>query len=76
MSVEFYTKITPQLKDEGDAREIVIMIQAERKKIGTKLDQRVNVVLPDWPVDFEVYIKKRALINSIKKGEKFKIQKL
>ncbi|MEK7502590.1 MAG: isoleucine--tRNA ligase [Patescibacteria group bacterium] len=76
LSVEFDTKITPQLKDEGDAREIVRMIQAERKKIGTKLDQRVNVVLPDWPVDFEVYIKKRALINSIKKGEKFKIQKL
>ncbi len=76
LSVELDTKITPQLKDEGEARDIVRMIQEERKKMGTKLDERINVILPDWPVDFEEYIKKRALINSIKRGEKLKIQKL
>jgi len=76
LSVELDTKITPQLKKEGEAREIVRKIQEERKKMGTNLDERVDVVLPDWPKDFEEYIKKRALINSIKKGEKLKIQKL
>ncbi len=76
LSVEFDTKITPQLKKEGEAREIVRNIQEERKKLGTRLDERVDVVLESWPAEFENYIKKRALINSIKKGEKFKIQKL
>jgi len=75
LAVELDAKITPELKKEGEAREIVRMIQDKRKKMGTKLDGQVNVILPDWPINFEEYIKKRALINSIKKGEKFKIQK-
>ncbi len=75
LSIEFDTKITPDLKDEGEAREIVRMIQGQRKKMGTTLDERVNVILPDWPMNFEEYIKKRALINNIKKGERFEVEK-
>ncbi len=59
----------------GRAREIVRQIQGERKKLGTKLDEKVDVILEDWPEDFEKYIKTQALINTLKKGEKFAVSK-
>ncbi len=49
------------------------MIQEERKSLNTSLDQKVNVILPSWPEKFEEYIKKKALVISLKKGEKFEI---
>lgn len=72
ISVELDTDITPQLKAEGEARELVRQIQDERKKIGTSLDELVNVSLPNWPQDFEEDIKSRALVSSLSKGE-FKV---
>lgn len=49
------------------------MIQEERKKIGTRLDEKIDVVLPDWPKEYEEEIKRKALIQNLKKGEPFKI---
>jgi isoleucyl-tRNA synthetase len=72
LSVELDTTITPELQKEGEAREIVRNIQSERKNLGTTLDQKVNVELPRWPVEFEEEIKKKALIDKLSKG-KFKV---
>lgn len=69
------TKITPELKAEGEARDIVRMIQGERKNLGTSLSEKVNVTLPDWPKEFESEIKKKALVNELKKGD-FKVSKI
>lgn len=68
LEVDFNFDITPELKLEGEAREIVRMIQDERKKLGTSLDEKVRVVLPDWPAGFEEYIKQKALVSNLKKG--------
>jgi hypothetical protein len=57
------------------ARTWVRKIQAERKVLGTSLDERVDVVLPDWPEKFELEIKRKALINNLTKGE-FKVTKI
>ncbi|OGH23449.1 MAG: hypothetical protein A2629_00180 [Candidatus Levybacteria bacterium RIFCSPHIGHO2_01_FULL_41_15] len=76
LEVHLDTEITPELKEEGQARDIVRMIQEERKKLGTKLDQKVNVVLPYFPKNFEDYIKKRALVEKVEKGDSFKISLL
>ncbi len=59
----------------GLAREIVRQIQIERKRLGTKLDERVNVSLNIWPQKHEEYIKRNALVNSFKKGE-FQVKRL
>lgn len=67
--VELDTDLTPDLNAEREAREIVRSIQAERKKLGTDLDEKVDLTLEDWPVLFEDYIKKNALVNSLKKGQ-------
>lgn len=63
------TKITAELKAEGEARDIVRMIQEERKKLGTSPSEKVNVQLEDWPKEFEEYIKRKALIENLSKGE-------
>lgn len=73
LSVEFDTAITKELKDEGEARDIVRMIQEERKKMGTSLDEKVIVILESWPFSFEDYIKQNALVKSLTKGNKFSV---
>ncbi|MFH1833078.1 MAG: isoleucine--tRNA ligase [Candidatus Levyibacteriota bacterium] len=73
--VEFDTKLTKELIDEGQMRDIVRKIQEERKRLETKPDEKVNVVLQDWPKDFEEEIKKRAQANKLSKGEKFEVKR-
>ncbi|MCL4354070.1 isoleucine--tRNA ligase [Patescibacteria group bacterium] len=74
LSIKLDKNITDELRREGQAREIIRSIQAERKKIGTRVDEYINVFLPDWPMAFEEEIKKKALIKSLKKGE-FRVEK-
>ncbi len=57
----------------GEAREIVRRIQAERKNLGTALDEKVDVELPTWPEKFESEIKRKALVENLSKGEEFKV---
>ncbi len=59
----------------GEARDIVRTIQEERKKLGTKLTDRVSVILPDWPKEFEDEIKRKAMVKEIKKGSEFKVER-
>lgn len=72
--VELDTTLTPELVAEKEAREIVRMIQEERKKQGTTLNEMIDVCLEGWPTQFENYIKKNALVSSISKGS-FKISR-
>ena len=75
LAVDLDLEITPELKAEGEARDIVRMIQDERKKIGTRLDEQVSVSLKNWPSGFEEYIKKQALVDTLAKGE-FTVKRL
>ncbi len=59
----------------GQAREIVRLIQQERKKLGTLLDERVDVALNNWPRKHEEYIKRNALLSSLRIGE-FEVKRL
>lgn len=73
IDIKLDSNITPTLQDEGQARDIARKIQEERKRLGTRLDEKVEVILPDWPKDFEDYIKKRALVDKISKGDEFQV---
>lgn len=68
-TVDLETALTDDLIAEGQAREIVRKIQEERKKLGTSLDERVDVQLESWPDKFAEDIKRNALVNSLSKGE-------
>jgi isoleucyl-tRNA synthetase len=73
MSVSFDINLTPELRSEGEARDIVRQIQQERKKLGTTLDEKVNVTLSNWPKSFEEYIKKKASVALISEGKAFMV---
>ncbi len=75
ISATLDTNITPELKAEGEARDIVRMIQDERKKLGTDLAEKVDVSLEQWPEAHEDYIKRNALVNNLSTGE-FAIKRL
>ncbi|MBI2033110.1 MAG: isoleucine--tRNA ligase [Candidatus Levybacteria bacterium] len=74
--VELDTTITEALKKEGEARDIVRKIQEERKKLGTSLDEYVNVTLPEWPKEFEEEITRKALVRNLTEGSVFSVQKI
>lgn len=73
LTVKLDTKLTPQLKKEGQAREIIREIQKLRKTSGLTPDQEINISLPDWPSEFEAEIKKRTKTKQIVKAEKMAI---
>ncbi len=70
------TNLTKALEEEGEAREIIRNIQKERKNIGTKLDEKVYIIIPSWPKSFEGLIKSKALVKSIKKGAIFSVERI
>ncbi|MCL5438856.1 MAG: isoleucine--tRNA ligase [Patescibacteria group bacterium] len=76
LSVDFDLTIDQKLKEEGMAREIIRKIQEGRKKIGTKLDDFVDVTLDHWPKSFEDYIKKKTLVRNLSKGNEFSVKKV
>jgi isoleucyl-tRNA synthetase len=70
------TKISPELKEEADTRELVRNIQGERRSMGLDLTQKVDVRLPFIPKNKTLveWMIKKAQIAEIKKG-KFKVTK-
>ena len=67
------TKLTPKLKAEGEARDLIRSIQEARKQAGTQLDELINLELPSWPKDFETEIKKKTNVKTLAIGDKLKV---
>lgn len=65
-----------QDKQAGLARDIIRLIQGERKKLETTVSEQVDVTLNDWPEKFEEEIKKKALIRNLTKGESFSVKRI
>ncbi len=76
LKIEFDTKITPRLEQKKQAREIIRSIQQARKQAECRLNQKIEVVLPDYPQEFAEEIKQKTLAVNLIKGEQLKIKKL
>ena len=72
-SVEFDIVITADLKDKGLLREIIRNIQGARKEAGCFLDEKIDIILPEWPIKYEDEIKRKALVSKIIKGPELKV---
>lgn len=77
VSIKLDTKITPELKEEAEVRELVRKIQEERKNLGLNLTQKVEVVVDAVPQNKNLleWMCKKAQISNIKQG-KFKVTKV
>jgi isoleucyl-tRNA synthetase len=69
LEVEFDLVLTPELEKEGLARDIIRRIQEERKTLGTSPTELIDVVLNDWPKEFESEIKRKTVARSIIQGD-------
>ncbi len=55
--------------DFGLARDIVRKIQEERKNLMTNPNEKVEAKVPYWPEEFTDYIKRKALVKNLSKGD-------
>jgi len=76
ISVKLNLNIDEKLKQMGEAREWTRNIQQERKKLGTELDEYVDVVLPTNISEENLKsLKTKALVKSVQFGDEFKVSK-
>jgi isoleucyl-tRNA synthetase len=77
LKVSLDTKITPELKAEGEARELVRQIQDLRKKANCHLDEKIKVYNVKWPGSkgLQEYIRKQTLATELLLGNELKIVK-
>lgn len=69
------TNLTPELEDEGKARDLMRDIQGERKKQGLKPTDQVVVITPSYPASWESEIKAKVGAKSLSQGEVFSVTK-
>lgn len=74
--IELDTTLTPELKAEGEARELIRAIQDARKKMGTRIDEQVIVELPGWPESLTEDIKAKVLAKELVRGETIVVRRL
>jgi isoleucyl-tRNA synthetase len=70
------TNLTPELKAEGDARDLIRQIQSLRKEANLDLKDKIKVFAPIWPKSFETEILTKTLAVSIEKSDDLKIEKI
>lgn len=70
------TNLTPELIEEGTARDLMRDIQGERKKLGLSPSDVVTVELQSWPKSWEEEIKTKVGATSLVVGPVLKITKL
>jgi isoleucyl-tRNA synthetase len=76
LKIEYDTTLTPELKKEGAARDLIRNIQRARKNAGLKLDDKVIVEAPSWPEGYKDKIKEDTLAVKLKKGTELKVEKV
>lgn len=76
IEVALDTKITPELKEEAEVRDLVRKIQEERKKLNLNLTQKIDIKLEKLPSSNKLvqWMLKKAQIAKIEEG-KFEVKK-
>jgi len=76
LNVTLDTNITPELKAEGDARDLIRQIQSLRKENQLDLKDKIKIFAPNWPTNFEKEILSKTLGQNIEKSDNLKIEKI
>jgi isoleucyl-tRNA synthetase len=67
LEVKYDLALTPELKKEGDVRELIRNIQKLRRKAGLKVGDTATVQAPEWPEGFKSEIEE-ATGTSLQQG--------
>jgi len=70
------TEITPELATEGEYRDFVRNIQVLRKDQGFEVKDRIKIISPSWPKEYESQILAKTLADSIEKGDRLTVEKI
>lgn len=73
LAVVLDTTLTPELEQEGEAREFIRAVQRQRKEQNIDLDAQVRITAPHWPKKFEEEIKEKTKAIGIVQGESLSI---
>jgi len=76
LKIKLDTQISPRLEQKRQAREVIRSIQQARKQADCRLDQKIEVTLPDYPKEFAEEIKQKTLALKLTKGNQLEIKKL
>jgi len=69
------TTLSPELIDEGAARDLMRDIQGQRKKQGLRPTDQVDVVVPKYPTTWEAEIKAKVGAKTLSIGDTFSVTK-
>lgn len=74
--VDLNTEITSELEEEGKVRQIIRMVQEERKKMGIKVSEEIELTVPWLPESnsLKELLKKRTFAKVVKIGD-FKVKR-
>ncbi len=72
-SVKLDTQLTPELKEEGEVRELMRSIQQLRKEAGVQVHDFVVVEAPSWPAEWEDRIKQKTKLSALVKGPTLRV---
>ena len=75
LEVSLETKLTDELKAEGEARELMRTIQGLRKEAGLTLTDTAIVSIPSWPKAWQTAIEERTN-TQLQQSEQIQIQKI
>jgi len=73
-SVTLDTTLTPELKAEGEARDLMRAIQQLRKELGVDVKDQVSVEAPSWPSEWEAQIKQKTKAVELVKGPELRVR--
>ncbi|MBI2595548.1 class I tRNA ligase family protein [Candidatus Daviesbacteria bacterium] len=76
IAIKLDTKITLNLREEGQARDLIRQIQQMRKEMGLTLLDYIEIEAPDWPKKYENMILKSTVAVKISKADTAGIKKL
>ncbi len=70
------TKLTQDLQEEGEVRDLIRQVQQLRKEQGLILTDKTRIFAPTWPEKFEKLIINSTASVSLEKGIEFKVEKV
>jgi isoleucyl-tRNA synthetase len=75
LEVVLDTKLSPQLIEEGEYRDLARSIQVLRKEQNLNLNDKIKIFAPTWPEKYQQELLEKTLAVSIEKSDQLKILK-